>query len=189
MSEKKKKLHRGNTADVADPFAEFRNEFATTFQERLIYFGNSLLVAAVPLYLFSAILRLNLREHFFFMFPLVIITAAILSIACAYTTYSVKLRLSQTRRDAVSSSTLGLKNTSKEEKRKSIADIRARQEQLTHIESVAFSLLYNSFFFLLALTFLSSYILSSLPILLNYIVSTASSLGAVLYSAIASTKS
>jgi len=125
-----------------------------------------------------------LLDNLPYLIPGTVATIVVLTMAFINVGFAAKAKLSISRRDAVSLTSLGLKvgKTGKEEKKKILSETRKQQDEITTKESLSFSILYNTFFFLVFLVFLSSYLLVALPVFLNYLLSIGASLFLVLYS-------
>eukprot|EP01129_Flabellula_baltica_P007269 TRINITY_DN2807_c0_g1_i1.p1 TRINITY_DN2807_c0_g1~~TRINITY_DN2807_c0_g1_i1.p1 ORF type:complete len:196 (-),score=43.58 TRINITY_DN2807_c0_g1_i1:33-569(-) len=152
----------------------------TSSNETVIYFVSGFFTSVVPIYLYTTLFNMSLKDYGPFFGVMSVVVTILLSMAYQNVTQSIALRLVYGLSPAKVSKTLSKKDA--KEKRE---ELRAVQETTMQYKAVAFSLIYNNLFYLMLSVFFSFYLFRSFGGLQNYVVALGAAAGLVYF---ASTK-
>jgi hypothetical protein len=168
-----------------DDFADIpvAAETETGANELIVFFINSAVVSAVPIYLFTSIFKFSLSENFLYYAVVTLVSAVFLTMAYKNVATTKRSKLFTARSGLVNRTSLGIsKSASVQEKKKALNEAREKQAAVTSTEAMTYSILYNSLFFFIFVAFLSAYIFHSIPTNFNYVLSYGIAAGLVYYS-------
>eukprot|EP01088_Endostelium_zonatum_P022571 TRINITY_DN9831_c0_g1_i1.p1 TRINITY_DN9831_c0_g1~~TRINITY_DN9831_c0_g1_i1.p1 ORF type:complete len:176 (+),score=42.30 TRINITY_DN9831_c0_g1_i1:107-634(+) len=126
------------------------------------YVGAAFLLNLVPVYLFSSIFGVEIRENFLLFLVTAALNALIIAVGYHNIAYAVRSRLNA-RREALAPGSSG------NEKKNS------NRSRATNNETLAFSILYNNALFLASTVFLAFFVFKNSAAPYNYVVSTTAS--------------
>jgi len=154
-----KKLSESTLKDSLEEFVFFEASagLRPTKEQRLLYIATALLTTLIPIYLYQTIYDMDLETYAAIFGVVTVFSALIISFAYHNVTYWLKTRLLKERDVLLTKKKVG-----------------AKKEQLevnTVREAMAFAILYNNLFFLLATVSLSFFVFSSTSAPYNYILS------------------
>ena len=143
-------------------FGTYISENKPTFERRVVYIVNALILSIAPVYLYYSIFNLSLKSYGIVF--LLVSAASAFGIQLAYhnVAFSLNSRLLREREGAVSRS----KTTGR-----GVEAQKVMQKNATNQEAVAFSILYNNSIFLFSLILLAFYLFPNLSAVYNYVIS------------------
>jgi len=170
-------MSKGNKDDFSllDKIEQKRN--ASAPNENLIYYVSGFLTSAVPIYFYSTLFNMSLKDYGPIFGIVTALATVVLSLAYQNVTQAISNRLISD----LSPGRVG-KDLNKKEVKEQREKIREMQELITHYKSMAFSLVYNNLFYLLLAVFFAFYILRSFGGLINYVLTVAAAVGLVYFS-------
>ncbi|GAM18311.1 hypothetical protein SAMD00019534_014860 [Acytostelium subglobosum LB1] len=164
-----------NIDTLDDELAAFRNESLVSTEQRVVYFINALIVAAVPIYLYHAIFFMSL-DAFFVVYASVTLFAAIVLTFAYNNIYRIKrLKLSAARDHTITMSKGGKSGNT--DKKAVYSAKKERQSVVTSHEAIAQSIMYNNALFLASTLLFSFVIFKNVPLVYNYITSVSLAAG------------
>mmetsp|Transcript_61859 Transcript_61859/g.145844 ORF Transcript_61859/g.145844 Transcript_61859/m.145844 type:complete len:187 (+) Transcript_61859:33-593(+) len=143
---------------------------------RILFVINSLILTAVPVYLYSSIFDLDVAENAPVYGAGSVVTAVLLTLACQGRSKSLRNRLLKSR-DVELPSTSALKDaeSKQDEKKLNRSKEMAQKRSEVEWEALAFALSVTNAIFLLSVVVIAFFVLRSTQPLVNYAVSTAGS--------------
>ena len=154
---------------------DFTKDLQPTLDQRVWYFINAGLVAAVPVYLYHSVFGLDVVDTAMLYGSVSLLAIIVISLAYHNVTYWLKRRLMNQRDGLV---TLNLVAAAEGKKDKEIVKKHKLAQQVnTTNESIAFSILYNNLMFLASFSVLAFFVFPTVTPPINYVISVVLSAG------------
>eukprot|EP01125_Pyxidicula_operculata_P013477 TRINITY_DN4476_c0_g1_i1.p1 TRINITY_DN4476_c0_g1~~TRINITY_DN4476_c0_g1_i1.p1 ORF type:complete len:180 (+),score=39.94 TRINITY_DN4476_c0_g1_i1:69-608(+) len=177
-------MSQDNFDEIVDSVvAQNKLQKEATSNEQLLFGITGFLVSIVPIYLYTSIFNMPLKDYAIFYLALTVVSTGLMSYSYNKVAEQLRIKLSA-RNSEVSSRASKDKAANKNEKKKQEEQLKDQLNVLTRQEATAFSLLYNNLFFLLLVVFLAFYVLQNLPALQNYVMTIGVAGGLVLLSSV-----
>uniref|UniRef100_A0A1L8DUR7 Translocon-associated protein subunit gamma n=2 Tax=Nyssomyia neivai TaxID=330878 RepID=A0A1L8DUR7_9DIPT len=137
-----------------------------------LFYGNALIVSAIPIWLFWRIHMIDLFSSLIFFVAVTGLTTYLIAMAYRNTKFSLKHKFAVKREDAVTREMTKLLADDKKLSRKDKDErILWKKNDVADYEATTFSIFYNNALFLAIVIFVSFYILRTASPTFNYIVS------------------
>ncbi|XP_063994624.1 translocon-associated protein subunit gamma [Diachasmimorpha longicaudata] len=137
-----------------------------------LFFGNALIVSAIPIWLFWRIHLIDLYANVIFFIIVTLLSTYALALAYKNTKFILKHKIAVKREDAVTREmTRKLAEDKKMSKKEKDERILWKKNEVADYEATTFSIFYNNALFLAIVIFASFYLLKSFSPAINYIFS------------------
>ncbi|XP_014670708.1 PREDICTED: translocon-associated protein subunit gamma-like [Priapulus caudatus] len=143
-----------------------------TTKSSALFYGNALIVSAIPLWLFWRIHQMDPYQSGLVWAAMTIVSTYLVAFAYKNTKFVLKHKVAQRREDGVNREVLKSLADDKKMSRKE-KDERAlwKKNEVADYEATTFSIFYNNAFYLLLVLIASFYILRTMSPTVNYILS------------------
>lgn len=149
-----------------------------TTKSSALFYGNALIVSAIPIWLFWRIHQMDLYQSAILFVIVTLVSTYLIAMAYKNVKFVLKHKVAQKRGDAVSKEVMKKvaddKKMSKQEKEERIL---WRKNEVADFEATTYSIFYNNALFLLLVIVSSFYILRSFSPSINYTLSLATASG------------
>jgi len=145
-----------------------------------LFFGNAIIISAIPLWLFWRIHQMEFSSYFIHFIIGTALSTFFLNKAYSNMKFILKHKIAQKREDAVGREINKLFANDKNAN-KNVKDDRIlmRKNEVADFEATTFSIFFNNCFYLTCLIFLSFYIFRNFSSTINYLFSVVISTAAV----------
>ncbi|KAI1283077.1 Translocon-associated protein subunit gamma [Halotydeus destructor] len=145
-----------------------------------LFYGNSFILAVLPIWLFWRIHNLDVLEAGFVYLVVTGLTTWLVAFAYKNSKFVLKHKIAQKREDAVTKEVMRQLNDDKKlNKKEKDERVLWMKNEVADYEATTFAIFYNNALFLALLMVLSTAVLSGFTPTINYIVSVAGSAGLI----------
>merc|ERR1712179_773193 len=143
-----------------------------TTKSSALFYGNALIVSAIPIWLFWRIHQMDLYQSGILFAVGTIISTYLVAFAYRNVKFVLKHKVAQKREDAVAREVMKkVADDKKMTKKEKDERILWKKNEVADYEATTFSIFYNNAFFLVLLIILSFYVLKNLNPTFNYLCS------------------
>ncbi|CAF1537950.1 unnamed protein product [Rotaria magnacalcarata] len=140
-----------------------------TTKSWILFFGNAVVVSAIPLWLFWRIHQMDITSYFIHFIIGTVISTYFLNSAYQNMKFILKHKIAQKREEAVNREISKIFANDKSANKKDKDDrILTRKNEVADFEATTFSIFYNNSFYLVCLIVLSFFVLKNFSPTVNY---------------------